>query len=98
MGTPLLRAAFAALIIATVGAFFAAQALKGEPPLVLRFAASPDSISPNGDHARDQTLVGFDLSRRAKVTFSILDPDGDEVRRLVDGRLLAGDHKYRFVW
>jgi hypothetical protein len=98
MGTPLLRAAFAALLIATVAAFFVAQQLKGESPLVIRFAADPDAISPNGDEARDRTVVGFDLSRRAKVSFSILDSDGDEVRRLVDNRLLPGDHKYRFTW
>jgi hypothetical protein len=98
MGTPLLRAAFAALLIATVAAFFVAQQLKGESPLVLRFAAEPNAISPNGDDARDRTVVGFDLSRRAKVSFSILDSDGDEVRRLVDSRVLRGDHKYRFTW
>jgi FlgD Ig-like domain len=98
MGTPLVRAAFAALLLATLAAFFLAQQLKGEFPLVLRFAATPDAISPNGDDARDRSVVGFDLSRKAKVSFSILDSDGNEVRRLVDNRLLKGDRKYRFIW
>ena len=74
------------------------QQLKSEFPLVIRFAAKPKQFSPNGDRYRDSTQVGFDLSEPAKVTFSILDGEGNEVRRLVDDRQLAGDAKHRFRW
>ena len=98
MDKPLVRAAFAVLVLATVGSFFLAQQLKSEFPLVIRFVAQPGAISPNADGYSDVSRVGFDLSERAKVSFSILDSDGNEVRRIVDGRTLPGDIKHRFYW
>ena len=47
---------------------------------------------------RDRSQVGFDLSEPATVTFSIMDREGNEVRRIVDDRALAGDTKHRFRW
>ena len=96
--SPVVRAAFGALVLATVAAFFVTQQLKGETPTVLRFATSPDSISPNGDGVRDGALLGFDLSERAEVSFAVIDTEGREVRRLADDRDLAGDTKHRFRW
>src|SRR3954451_16149752 len=98
MRRPLVRAVFAALALATFAAFFVAQQLKSEFPLVIRFAATPGDFSPNRDGFGDYTFVGFDLSRSAEVKFSIVDPDGREVRTFVDGKRLAGDHKYRYLW
>lgn len=98
MARPVVRAVFALLVLATIAAFFATQQLKSEFPLVIRFAAKPKQFSPNGDRYRDATEVGFDLSEPAKVTFSIRDSEGNEVRRLVDERELAGDAKHRFRW
>ena len=98
MTRPLVRAVFALLVVATIAAFFVTQQLKSEFPLVIRFATQPAHFSPNGDHYRDSAVVGFDLSEPAKVTFSITDAEGNEVRRLVDERQLAGDAKHRFVW
>src|SRR5215204_6049115 len=98
MARPVVRAVFALLVVATIAAFFVTQQLKSEDPLVLRFAAKPKQLSPNGDRYRDSTDVGFDLSEPAKVTFSIMDGEGNEVRRLVDDRELAGDAKHRFAW
>ena len=98
MGNPFVRAAFAALAVATVAAFFVAQQLKSEFPLVLRFAARPANISPNHDDYQDSTRVGFDLTQRAKVSFSIVDSEGKEVRRLLADRTLRGDRHYRFRW
>src|SRR5947208_16329454 len=92
------RAAFAAIVLATIVAFFVTQQLKGEFPLVLRFATTPDAVSPNGDGFRDRTSVGFDLSRKAKVSFSVIDSDGNDVRRFVSDRPLPGDSKYRYFW
>src|SRR3712207_2266468 len=98
MARPVVRAVFALLVVATIAAFFVTQELKSEFPLVIRFAAKPKQISPNGDRYRDSTEVGFDLSEPAEVTFSILDSEGNEIRRLVDDRELAGDAKHRFRW
>jgi hypothetical protein len=98
MARPLVRAVFALLVVATVAAFFVTQQLKSETPLVLRFAAQPKQFSPNADRYRDTTEVGFDLSEPAAVTFSIMDGEGNEVRRIVDNRALAGDEKHRFRW
>src|SRR5215211_698302 len=98
MARPVVRAVFALLVVATIAAFFVTQQLKSEFPLVIRFAAKPKQISPNGDGFRDVSQVGFDLSEPATVTFSIMDSEGTEVRRLVDDRPLAGDAKHRFRW
>ena len=49
MSRPLVRAVFAVLVVATIGAFFLTQQLKGEFPLVIRFATKPAHFSPNGD-------------------------------------------------
>jgi FlgD Ig-like domain len=98
MSRPLVRAVFAALVVATIAAFFATQLLKSEFPLVIRFATKPAHFSPNGDDYRDETRVGFDLSEPAEVTFSVVDSEGNEVRRIVDEQTLAGDAKHRFGW
>lgn len=98
MARPVVRAVFALLVVATIAAFFATQQLKSEVPLVIRFAAKPKQFSPNADSKRDRTEVGFDLSEPASVSFSIMDSEGNEVRRLVDNRSLAGDEKHRFAW
>ena len=98
MAAPLVRVAFGVLVLATIAAFFVTQQLKSEFPLVIRFAAGPTDISPNGDGFRDSSKLGFDLSEPADVTFAIADEEGHEVRRLVDKRVLAGDAKHRFTW
>ncbi len=98
MTRPLVRAVFVVLVVATVAAVVTTQQLKGEFPLVIRFAAKPAHFSPNGDAYRDTTEVGFDLSEPASVTFLVVDSEGSEVRRIVSERRLAGDAKHRFRW
>ena len=53
----LVRVVFALLVLATVGTFFAAQRLKTEVQVVLRFAGDPRHISPNNDGVRDSTAA-----------------------------------------
>ena len=96
--SPLVRAVFVLLVLATGAAFLFTQSLKTEEPLVLRFAVDHESFSPTGDGYQDRVGVGFDLSEPAEVSFSIIDDDGQEVRRIVDDRVLAGDTKHRFTW
>jgi FlgD Ig-like domain len=98
MTRPLVRAVFVVLVVATVAAFFTTQQLKGEFPLVIRFATKPAHFSPNGDDYRDTTEIGFDLSEPASVSFLVVDSEGSEVRRIVSERPLAGDAKHRFRW
>ena len=98
MSRPLVRVVFALLVLATIAAFLATQQLKSEFPLVIRFAAKPPEFSPNGDGYADSTQLGFDLSEPARVTFSVMNEEGTEVRRLVDERELSGDAKHRFRW
>src|SRR5215211_107377 len=98
MTSPLVRWTFAVLVLATIAAFFVTQQLKGEVPVVLRFATDPPAFSPNGDGFRETTRVGFDLSEPATVTFDVINTDGNRVRRLLGDRRLAGDRKYRFRW
>jgi len=52
-------------------------------------AATPVTISPNGDGVRDVTKLGFTLTRKATVTVRVF--DGDKVvRKLALGVLAAG--------
>lgn len=58
-------------------------------------AATPVTVSPNGDGVRDTTKLGFTLTRTAAVTVRVL--AGDQVvRTLVLGDLAAGAHSA--VW
>jgi hypothetical protein len=98
MTRPLVRAVFVVIVAATIAAFFLTQQLKGDFPLVIRFATKPAHFSPNGDGYRDTSEVGFDLSEPASVSFMVVDAEGTEVRRIVVGRRLAGDAKHRFTW
>src|SRR5688572_8252711 len=98
MTRPLVRVVFAVLVVATVAAFFLTQQLKGDFPLVIRFATKPAHFSPNGDGYRDTSQIGFDLSEPASVSFMVVDSEGTEVRRIVSSRRLAGDEKHRFTW
>src|SRR5438067_5488948 len=95
MGT-LATIVFAALVVATVAAFFVTQRLKRSAPVV-RHVMLPLYISPNGDGRKDTAVIRLRLPKADdRVTVSIVDANGDEVRRLADRRLSKGRH--RFVW
>src|SRR5919206_3964920 len=87
---------FALLVVATVGAFFVTQRLKRSSPVV-RHVVLPLYISPNGDGRKDTAVIRFRLPKADdRVTVSMVDANGDEVRRLADRRLSKGRH--HFVW
>ena len=94
--TLLVRCVFGLLVIATIGAFFVTQRLKTDPPEV-RFLRSPKYVSPNGDRVKERTRVGFVLPEHADITFSVVEEDGDEVRRIVEDRRF-GRGRHRFTW
>ena len=84
VASPLLvRAVFALLVAATVGAFFVTQRLKRESPVVERVFFQ-DWISPNGDGRKDTLPIRFDLPEGDDVTVSVVDASGEEMRRLLD--------------
>ena len=83
----LAAAVFLLLVGATIGAFFAAQRLKSEKPL-LRYRASDRAFSPNGDGIKDSARIRFKLPEADDVTVTILDEDGGAVARVANNRHL----------
>ena len=92
------RIAFAVLVCATFGAFFAAQELKTRPPEVQEVHASVAYFSPNRDGRFDRARVSFRLKQADNVTATVVNRDGDEVRVLVDDRRLRAGQRLRLVW
>ncbi|MBW3653882.1 MAG: hypothetical protein KY433_09885, partial [Actinobacteria bacterium] len=90
------RIVFAVLVGATFGAFFAAQELKSMPPRVA-FTMTP-FFSPNSDGRFDRARLTFSLKRADDVTVSVITPDGDAVRRLVDDRRVRAGQQVRVRW
>ena len=84
----LAAAVFVLLVGATIGAFFAAQRLKQEKPL-LRYRASTEAFSPNGDSIKDTAKIRFKLPEADEVTVTILDEDGGEVTRVTTNQPLG---------
>jgi flagellar hook assembly protein FlgD len=81
----LAAAVFLLLVVATIGAFFVAQRLKQQPPL-LRYRASTEAFSPNGDGIKDTASLRFKLIEADDLTVTVLDEDGGIVRRVESSR------------
>jgi hypothetical protein len=88
---------FAALVIATVGAFFVTTRLKRSTPVIEQLTFRR-SFSPNGDGRFDAALFAFRLRRTDEVTVTIVNRDGDEVRTLAADVLFPGGQRHRFRW
>lgn len=89
-------AMFALLVVATGGAFFVTQRLKRSQPIVERVFFH-EWISPNGDGRKDTVTLRFDLPKAQRVTVSLVNSRGEEVRTLADDRFLhRGTHP--FTW
>lgn len=84
---------FAVLVVATVAAFFVTQRLKRSTPVVRKISL-PVYVSPNGDGRKDRARIEFFLPKADRVTVSMTDANGDEVRRLADRHLSRGKHKF----
>jgi hypothetical protein len=91
------RIAFALLVCATFAAFFVAQELKSTPPLVQDLTATA-FFSPNRDGRFDRARASFVLKRTDDVTVTVIDHNGDVVRRLRDNRRLRARQRMRLVW
>jgi hypothetical protein len=86
---------FGVLVVATVAAFFVTQRLKRSTP-VIRKISLPVYVSPNGDGRKDRAKIRFFLPKADRVTVSMTDANGDEVRRLADRHLSRGRHRFRW--
>ena len=89
--------AFAALVVATFGAFFAAQRLKAAPAVIGEFRRTP-FFSPNGDGRFDRATVRFELRKRDRVTLTVVSAAGDPVRELISGQDVRPYHEIRARW
>ena len=89
-------ALFAAVVVATGGAFFVTQRLKRSTPIVSRVYFY-EWLSPNGDGRKDTVLLRFDLPKAQRVTVSVVNSRDEPVRTLADDRFL---HKgtQPFAW
>ena len=95
--TPVARAVFAMLVLATFGAFFVAQRLKSEPT-VLQDVEGRRVFSPNGDGRRDRLDVTFQIKSDDVVSVDVLDEDDDIVTSLVEDRPLRAQTDLRVRW
>lgn len=75
---------FAALVVATFGAFFVAQNLKNQPSILQQVTVDP-FFSPNSDGRFDGARIRFKLRDADRVKLEVVDADGDPVRTLIDG-------------
>jgi flagellar hook assembly protein FlgD len=87
---------FAALVLATCGAVFVTQRLKHSTTIIGRVYFH-QWISPNGDGRKDTVALRFDLPRAQRVTVSLVNRRGEEVRRFADDRFL-GKGTHPFIW
>ena len=91
------RITFLILVAATFAAFFVAQRLKSEPPVITVGRITSD-ISPNGDGKRDGTNVSITIKTADEATVDIVDLDGDRVRRLAEGVAMAANQPLLLRW
>jgi hypothetical protein len=95
--TRLARVTFAALVVATFGAFFVTQRLKRTPPAVQAVRAVP-LFSPNSDGRKDRARVSFTVKASDDVTVDVITTQGDRVRRLADDRPLRAYRRISLTW
>ncbi len=95
--TLIARVVFVLLVGATFSAFFVAQRLKSTPSVV-EVRKLTKYFSPNGDGRRDAQTISLRLKEADDVTVSVVNADGDEVRRLADGQPARAFTPIRLTW
>lgn len=86
---------FAVLVAATGAAFFVTQRLKQSPRLV-RTLTVTRAISPHVPYR--QASIRIRVERADDASVSMIDADGDVVRRLVSDRPYRPSQRVRLVW
>jgi hypothetical protein len=87
--------AFAALVLATLGAFFVTQRLKQTPRLVQTLSVT-EVYSPKIPYRK--AGIRIRLKRTDDATVSILDEDGNVVHRLVRNRRYRAGQAVQLLW
>ncbi|MDX6699032.1 MAG: hypothetical protein QOE65_2429 [Solirubrobacteraceae bacterium] len=93
--TRLAQVAFAALVVATLSAFFVTQRLKQTPRLVQTLSVTR-VVSPHVTYRK--AGIRIRLKRTDDATVSLLDSDGDVVRRLARHRHIRAGVPVQFLW
>ena len=93
----LARVVFALLVAATFGAFFVAQRLKSAES-VAEYTQLIRFFSPNGDGRRDSARITFKVKEADELTATVVNEDGDRVRRLAEGIEADPDRDVTLVW
>ena len=96
-GISLASIVFAALVVATVGAFFVTTRLKRSAPVIESLTFNRH-FSPNGDGHDDTVTFAVRLRRTDDVTVSIVTRDGSDVRTLAEDLRVVRGRRYRFRW
>ena len=91
------RILFAALVVATFGAFFVAQRLKSAPT-VLQDVRGARVFSPDGDGRKDRLRVTFRVKTSDVLSVDVLDRDDVIVDRIADERRLAAGMPITVRW
>jgi hypothetical protein len=88
---------FAALVVATVGAFFVTTRLKRSAPVIERLTFNRH-FSPNGDGRFDFVQFALRLRHTDDATISIVTRDGTRVQTIADNVTLDRARRYHFRW
>jgi hypothetical protein len=88
---------FAALVVATIGAFFVTTRLKRSAPVIERLSFN-SRFSPNGDGRLDYVQFALRLRHTDDATISIVTRDGGRVRTIVENFTIRKTRRYRFRW
>ncbi|MDA0171050.1 hypothetical protein OJ998_18240 [Solirubrobacter taibaiensis] len=91
------RVTFVVLVLSTFAAFFVAQRLKSEPP-VINVPQITTSFSPNGDGNRDVSKIAVFLKVDDEATVDVVNLDGDRVRRLADSVPMRAGRWQQLTW
>lgn len=88
---------FAALVLATFGAFFLAQHLKHIPTAVQDLRYDP-SFYPEGGGVPRSEPISFQIERADRVTVRILDAKGKAVATIASGLRLSAYTELKLQW
>jgi hypothetical protein len=96
----LVRVVFGVLVLATSAAFLVAQRLKRSTPIIERVYYRPyiaPACDPCAPRALKRVNVYFTLRDRGRVSATLVNSAGDDVRTVVDDSVLSRG-RHRFVW
>jgi len=88
---------FALLVAATFGAFFVSQRLKNAES-VAEYTKLVRVFSPNGDGHRDVERLTFKVTEADRVTATVINRDGERVRRLATDIGVRPERPVTVVW